>query len=178
MLSDVALQQFQAVIISEVLEHLDHPESLLRAALNYLAVDGIMIVTVPNGYGEFEIDSRLFRGLRLWVVRDAVHYVLRKLGRKQPAPQVPSSYDTKGHVQRFTMSRLKRIFACHGLRISQFRSSVFVAGPLIGHTVGHFDKFVRFNARLADRLPPWACSGWFFALERTSADQDLTPHGA
>ena len=178
MLSDVALQQFHAVIISEVLEHLDDPEGLLRASLSYLADNGIMIITVPNGYGEFEIDSRLFHRLRLYVVRDAVHYVLRKLGRKPPPPQVPGSYDTKGHVQRFTMSRLRRIFACHGLRISQFRSSVFVAGPLIGHTVGHFDNFIRFNARLADWLPPWACSGWFFALERTGGANDLTPPGA
>ena len=178
MLSDVALQQFRAVIISEVLEHLDHPEILLRAALEYLADDGIMVITVPNGYGEFEIDSRLFHRLRLYVVRDAVHHVLQKLARKQPPQQVPSSYDTKGHIQRFTMPRLKRIFACHGLRIIQFRSSVFVAGPLIGHTVGHLDELLRFNANLADRLPSWACSGWFFALERTGGANDLTPHGA
>jgi len=177
MLCDVALQQFHAVIISEVLEHLDDPESLLCAGLDYLADNGILIITVPNGYGEFEIDSRLFHGLRLSVVRDAVHYVLRKFGRKPP-PQVPGSYDTKGHVQRFTMARLRQIFACHGLRISQFRSSVFVAGPLIGHTVGHFDNFVRFNAGLADRLPPWACSGWFFALERDGSGGHPMPQEA
>ena len=174
MLSDLTPQQFHAVIISEVLEHLDDPESLLRAGLSYMADNGMMIITVPNGYGEFEIDSRLFHRLRLYVVRDAVHYVLGKLGR-QKAPQIPGSFDTQGHIQRFTLSRLRRIFACHGLRIIQFRASVFVAGPLIGHTLGHFDNFIRFNARLADWLPLWACSGWFFALERTGGANGLTP---
>jgi SAM-dependent methyltransferase len=173
-LSDLAPQRFHAVIISEVLEHLEDPESLLRAALDYLADNGLMIITVPNGYGEFEIDSRLFHRLRLYVVRDAVHSVLRKLGRRK-TPQIPGSYDTKGHIQRFTLSRLRRIFAGHDLRIIQSRASVFVAGPLIGHTLGHFGSFIRFNARLADWLPPWACSGWFFALERTGSANGLKP---
>ena len=52
---------YDVVILSEVLEHLREPRFLLMAALEHLNKDGIIIVTVPNGYGEFEIDAWLFR---------------------------------------------------------------------------------------------------------------------
>ena len=42
-------KKFHAVICSEVLEHLDHPESLLSVLYDILDSDGVLIVTVPNG---------------------------------------------------------------------------------------------------------------------------------
>ena len=48
---------YDVVILSEVLEHLREPRLLLLAAIEHLNKNGIIIVTVPNGYGEFEIDS-------------------------------------------------------------------------------------------------------------------------
>ncbi len=60
--SDLPVSKFDCVIISEVLEHLHAPEVLLGMALPYLAESGILIITVPNGYGEFELDRRSYRG--------------------------------------------------------------------------------------------------------------------
>jgi len=65
LVGELSLNQFDCVIISEVLEHLDSPEALLRASLPYLAEPGLLIVTVPNGYGEFELDRRLYAALQL-----------------------------------------------------------------------------------------------------------------
>jgi 2-polyprenyl-3-methyl-5-hydroxy-6-metoxy-1,4-benzoquinol methylase len=62
---ELAPNRFDCVIIAEVLEHLDAPEALLGAALPYLAELGILIVTVPNGYGEFELDRRLYGAFQL-----------------------------------------------------------------------------------------------------------------
>jgi ubiquinone biosynthesis O-methyltransferase len=47
---------YDVVILSEVLEHLREPRPLLSATLDHLKQNGLIIVTVPNGYGEFEID--------------------------------------------------------------------------------------------------------------------------
>ena len=64
--SDLPLIKFDCVIISEVLEHLNAPEILLRTALPYLSESGILVITVPNGYGEFEVqDRRVYRSLRV-----------------------------------------------------------------------------------------------------------------
>src|SRR5215207_3613525 len=63
---------YDMVILSEVLEHLSEPRFLLLAAIEHLNKNGIIIVTVPNGYGEFEIDSWFFRVFRLQRIVDAV----------------------------------------------------------------------------------------------------------
>jgi ubiquinone biosynthesis O-methyltransferase len=47
---------FDAIILSEVLEHVTSPRTLLEASVNHLSQSGIVIVTTPNGYGEFEWD--------------------------------------------------------------------------------------------------------------------------
>ncbi|HWJ24908.1 MAG TPA: methyltransferase domain-containing protein, partial [Flavisolibacter sp.] len=48
-------KRYNAVICSEVLEHLDHPEKLLNTLYQSLADDGVLIVTVPNGMGPREV---------------------------------------------------------------------------------------------------------------------------
>jgi 2-polyprenyl-3-methyl-5-hydroxy-6-metoxy-1,4-benzoquinol methylase len=61
---------YDVVILSEVLEHQTQPQKLLKASINRMSDKGLLIVTVPNGYGEFEIDSYVFKRLRLQRVID------------------------------------------------------------------------------------------------------------
>lgn len=56
---------FDVIIFSEVLEHLKKPEKFLATGEKLLKNDGIIIVTVPNGYGWFEIDDWLWRHLNI-----------------------------------------------------------------------------------------------------------------
>lgn len=44
-------QQYEAIICSEVLEHLHQPDNLLKVLRQILKENGILIVTVPNGMG-------------------------------------------------------------------------------------------------------------------------------
>jgi len=172
-LSDIPPERFHAIIISEVLEHLDDPDSLLSASLSYLAEDGLLVITVPNGYGEFEIDSRLFRNLRLDFAYDVARDLLWRVRRRErPAPAIGSSDNPCGHVQRFTLSRLMRMFAGNGLRVVQSCASCFISGPLVCITLGRLESFIRLNVKLADWLPLRACSGWFFALERAELKEE------
>ena len=48
-------KKYNAVICSEVLEHLFEPEKLLNVLYQSLSDDGILIVTVPNGKGPREV---------------------------------------------------------------------------------------------------------------------------
>ena len=48
---------FHAIICSEVLEHLQEPHILLCKMHELLEDDGILLITVPNGYGYFELES-------------------------------------------------------------------------------------------------------------------------
>src|SRR6476469_8542315 len=48
-------KKYNAVICSEVLEHLHEPRNLLNTLYHSLADNGILIVTVPNGKGPREL---------------------------------------------------------------------------------------------------------------------------
>jgi 2-polyprenyl-3-methyl-5-hydroxy-6-metoxy-1,4-benzoquinol methylase len=147
---------FDAVILSEVLEHLEQPQDLLHAAVRRLAPNGLLVVTVPNGYGEFEWDSWVWGGLRLQKVVDAIYGPSAVVGA--------TDNHASGHVQFFTRTRLDEMFASAGLvLVSEGRGSL-ACGPLAGHTVGRSARFIDWNARITDRLSPRWASSWYFAL--------------
>jgi 2-polyprenyl-3-methyl-5-hydroxy-6-metoxy-1,4-benzoquinol methylase len=168
--SELPPRKYDVVIVSEVLEHLDHPEALLTDALPYLADKGLMFVTVPNGYGEFEFDRRLYKALRLDVLFEGLYRALRAVLRRQPRPHQASSEDESDHIQRFTLERLHRMFSNCGLEVVSQRATSLVSGPLVAHTVARLPGFVELNVRLADWLPMWASSGWMFTLQRRQSD--------
>ncbi|HEY0322791.1 MAG TPA: methyltransferase domain-containing protein [Pyrinomonadaceae bacterium] len=158
---------FEVVILSEVLEHLENPQGLLAAGVKRLTRDGILIVTVPNGFGEFEIDSWVFRKLRLQRIVDA----LAKNNHK-----VLGSTDNMecGHIQFFTRRRLQSLFNACGLTPFREGAASFLAGPIAGHALARFPGFIDWNARVTDRLPFALASGWYFALRRSRVDSPET----
>lgn len=164
-------EQFEVVILSEVLEHLENPGQLLSESARRMTPDGILIVTVPNGFGEFEIDSWVFRRLRLQRVVDT----LAKNNR-----EVLGSTDNmeSGHIQFFTRSRLRRLFRECGLVSFREGAASFLAGPIAGHALARFDSFIRWNARVTDRLPFGLASGWYFALRRADVEDTRETGGA
>lgn len=152
--------RFQVIILSEVLEHLRQPDEMLRHATALLDRDGVLIVTVPNGYGEFELDSLLFRALRLQKVVD-------RFARESETVAATDNSES-GHVQFFTRSRLKDLFTRAGLVVVAERAGSFLAGPVAGHFVSKSQRLVEWNARVTDRLPLALASGWYFALQLKS----------
>jgi 2-polyprenyl-3-methyl-5-hydroxy-6-metoxy-1,4-benzoquinol methylase len=162
-LSELSLRKFDCVIISEVLEHVDTPEVLLAMALPYLTESGILIVTVPNGYGEFELDLRLYRALR---ADKMVAWVYRVCRRNMGREYIASSDDQSPHVQRFTLSRLHKMFERSRLLLLEARGTSIASGPFVLHLLGRFDVFVRLNAAIADHVPLTLASGWMFALRK------------
>ncbi|HKS27609.1 MAG TPA: methyltransferase domain-containing protein [Pyrinomonadaceae bacterium] len=156
---------YEVVILSEVLEHLAEPEKLLSESARRMAAGGIMIVTVPNGYGEFEIDSWVFRKLRLQRVVDAFANSSRDV--------LGSTDNTEsGHIQFFTRRRLHRLFDACGLAPFRQGGASFLAGPIAGHALARFESFIEWNARVTDRLPLVLASGWYFALRRKTTKSD------
>ena len=150
---------YDVVILSEVLEHTLAPAALLAASVARMAADSILIVTVPNGFGEFEIDSWVFRALRLQRVVDV-------LARNRQEVLGSTDNQESGHVQFFTRRRLRSIFAQCGLSVFREGGASLFAGPLAGITLARSGRFIEWNARVTDRLPLALSSGWYFALRR------------
>jgi ubiquinone biosynthesis O-methyltransferase len=165
---DLGEALFDVVILAEVLEHVLDPGSLLRASLAHLQPGGIVIVTTPNGYGGFEIDSWIYRKLHLIKVVDSIRSLVHRVYvRSNKASEDLSSTDNQecGHVQFFTRKRLKRMFAECSLSVVKEAPASFLCGPIIGHTLAHFPPFIEWNSRITERLPLALASGWYFVLQ-------------
>jgi 2-polyprenyl-3-methyl-5-hydroxy-6-metoxy-1,4-benzoquinol methylase len=175
---------FDVIVCSEVLEHLPEPHRLLRAMTDRLADDGVLLVTVPNGFGLFEIDSHLYEALSrvpgfwrlpdLWLRGKARVLAATRRGAQalraaedEDRPERISSLTVgQPHCQVFTPGRAGRLFRSCGLRLVLSGRSSLWAGPFAHLMLRDFDPLIRLNCRLADLLPAQLASGLFFSLRK------------
>lgn len=119
-------ERYDAVICSEVLEHLDHPENLLKVIHASLKDNGLLVVTVPNGVGPRELCvTRPMLKARnnpgLWKF---INKIKSALGFK--GTTVQSAADNLDHVQFFTRKDLVEIADENDYEIIRFAKTNFV----------------------------------------------------
>lgn len=161
---------FDAIVYADVLEHVPDPSALLAAHARQLAAGGIVVGSVPNGYGPCEIEKFVDRHLHLYPTLRAVKRgALRLAGRQpNPTPDIPYNADS-GHIVFFTLKSLRRMVRGAGLRTIRFGHGGFVGADLTANTIFRSPRFVAWNVRIADRLPAWAVSTWYFVLAKDLA---------
>ena len=165
-----------AVIATEVLEHIpdDQLAGFLTAARARLRPDGTLLVTVPNGYGWFEIESAVFTRIRFlarWFRRLGL---AGRIVRGKEAvlgqgltPDFVSTLSASPHVQRFSYHSIRRLLDAHGFTMNECRGSVLVAGPISSLLFTGLRPVMRLNARLGQLLP-WFASGFYLACRLRS----------
>ncbi|MCL0048701.1 methyltransferase domain-containing protein [Dehalococcoidia bacterium] len=141
-LNSLTLSDF--VICSEVLEHLRDSENTLYSVSRVLKKGGILVVTVPNGYGLYSLIYDQFR-----------NRIVSKI-----LPQIGLS----SHIQSFTLAGMERLISRGGFRIYKIRNSDFISFlPLLAKS----DKFCQLDCALANKLPPPPLvSGWYLACQK------------
>lgn len=156
---------YDAVVLADVLEHVEEPSALLEAARDALADGGIVLVSIPNGYGPYEAEQWLEqRGLlrpALWAIRRAGR--LRRRGRSRPASPQLAYNAASGHVQHFSRRRFASLLAAAGLRVFEHRNGSLLGGELSQYAFRAAPWLVPATLWLADRLPAAAVSTWYFA---------------
>lgn len=145
---------YDIVIASEVFEHLLDPGALADAIARRLVPGGRVIVTTPNGYGPWELANAVnpYRAMRRWT------WSRRLVGR---AP-----YDGGGgrdHCQRFTRAALEEVFTSRSFRPVAFAKSDFVLTTV--RALRQSPLFGRIDTKMADGVPSWMASGWYFVFE-------------
>jgi SAM-dependent methyltransferase len=180
---------FDVVICSEVLEHVSSPVEFLGAMHAFLREFGLLILTVPNGYGYFELESAVARcwpklpyyadRLERRLVRTFGSSGLRKRhyveyggadsarDRQRNELEQSSLAADQTHYQKFTPKRVRDTLADGGFEIISFRNNTFLAGNVLNALLRSSDRFLSLNGRLADVLPYAVAADWLIAARWT-----------
>ena len=170
---------FDGVICSEVLEHVPNPSEHLTTIRDLLHADGTVIVTVPNGYGPYEIlrrASHIFSISGLNRFGSLIIRWLRKLiicPSSQPSEHRGSSTTLNvesGHIQLFTLRALYGLFEQADFQVVASRGRTLICGPYADFVLRQASRIVpqiyELNCWLGDVLPMVFVSGWMFCLKR------------
>jgi SAM-dependent methyltransferase len=187
-------QFFHVAICSEVLEHFQDPVVFVRKLAGALKERGLLLVTVPNGFGFFELDSVFWRILsryprlvnnllygwenRFWKVFGSSD-ILRRRKEEYTPDRLKSTRSTLApdltHYQSFTRSKITQLLQSQGCCVSEVRNNTFLAGNLLGLVVRELDRFLAWNARIADKLPGFLVSGWLIAAQKSTVIEERAP---
>ena len=177
-------RRFDAVVLADVLEHIPDPAPVLAAGARLLREGGRVLLTVPNGFGPFEVESWLsrqpvFGPASLWVV-DHLVAVLNRFVFKDAWTRVVTPSDVPynaecGHVRFFTRGALLRAAARAGLSVEHEAGLSWLSGPYTNYLLAPSRAFCAFNNWMADRLPRWLVSAWFFELVPRDVTGRLPP---
>lgn len=160
-------ERFDAIICSEVLEHLEHPAKLLIDLNRLLQAGGMMIVTTPNGRGSYEMLCTLERLL----IRTGIHALFRRFAPHETQNASDSGFlnQESVHVQFFRLKQLQELFEGAGFQVAERRPRTFLCGPyvdLLFRWMPFRDSLIRFNANVADSIPLWCAADWMFLLKK------------
>jgi SAM-dependent methyltransferase len=173
-------RRFDVIVLADVLEHLPEPGAAIDTALGLLNPRGRVLITVPNGRGPFECESALARVPKLGTgLLRATDLFVAFLNKRTPLrgawtralerdpADVPYNEES-GHLQFFTRGALAKLLAAHGLAVLGQRNLSFLSGPFTNYLWAPSAAFCRWNTRVADALPGWLASAWFFECERSA----------
>jgi SAM-dependent methyltransferase len=177
-------RRFDAVVFADVLEHVHEPERMLAAGVQLLRPGGRVLVTVPNGFGPFELESSLSRlpalgPASIWTI-DRFVAVLNRFVFKGAWTEVVQPADLPynlecGHVRFFNQQGILAVASQAGLTPVRKTGVSWLSGPYTNYLFAPSRSFCAINTRLADILPFRMLSAWFFEL--TPIDRtESAPH--
>jgi SAM-dependent methyltransferase len=148
-------KKYEAIICSEVLEHLHQPENLLIVLRKILAERGVLIVTVPNGQGGRELFvtrpaqalMRKFPRTWAWLLK-----IKSFLGYKGTTDQ--SDADDLSHIQFFTVKSLTALANKGGFKIKHWSKSNFIEDVFpLSFLTKRIRNLQKVDCKIAELLP-------------------------
>jgi len=164
---------YDAIICSEVLEHLSEPANLITTISMLLNHNGKLIITVPNGNGPREaLMTKPMQWMRrknnfFWKVTKMVKGSLGYDGKT-----VQSDADDLEHIHFFTKKTLSEIAYQHKFKISKFENADFIEDlfpfSLLTKRIGFLQQL---DCLIADILPHQLTGGFHTLWEKSENNQ-------
>ena len=163
-LSEIDVAPFDFIIFTEVLEHIPDYRAVLADLVARMAPTAQILVTIPNGWGPFEISQWPLYGLRKIGLNGLIRKVKDFVGKKEP---YATNQEETPHVNFFTQRQLAQDCARFGLRVAQFEKA-YVLAPVLETYLPFvsLQQLAPFDNRLAQVLPRALASGWYLRLVR------------
>lgn len=157
-LQDYDISSFDFIIFSEVLEHIPGYGALLEYIAQNAKPTMNMLVTIPTGWGPFEICMTPLYWMRKLKLHGFINRVKKLLGKHEP---YSINYDTP-HVNFFTQRQLRGDCERYGFEIKEF-TKAFVFAPIIETYLPFVSLkwFAYYDNKLAQALPRGMTSGWY-----------------
>jgi len=170
------LGPFDAVIASELLEHLDDDELRRSLALIHdrLVPGGKLLVTTPNGYSLFELENllwyrtgidRLYRRSRSGGLARRLRGLKARHAEWSEAAE-PMTLADSPHKQRFTWRSIHRILDRAGFDVVEARGAILFCGPFTDLAFSGLPSVMTINKKLGRRLPRIASDYYIAAVKR------------
>ncbi|MBN8539920.1 MAG: methyltransferase domain-containing protein [Deltaproteobacteria bacterium] len=166
-------KKFDVIVLSDVLEHVSSPGVLLASVDKLLKPNGIVLVSVPNGFGPFEIESYFskipilgrisLKAIDLFIA--LVNKTILKNYWVAEDPTVPYNEDSP-HIQFFTAGSFRKLIEGHHFRITKVHRLSFLSGPYSNYFFSPFSWIKKINCQIADILPQSFASAWVYELKK------------
>lgn len=167
---------YDIVILSEVLEHIKEPINYLNKLKKYLKNDGSIILTIPNGYGSYEIDC-FIRGLYVFLKTTIITLFVnsKKLGKgeKENSKKYKNYIKNKSllptlndsaHINFFSYRNIRKIITETGYYINAYEARGFIWIERNKFLIKN-KYIVKFNCFISDFILPQFVLGWMFELK-------------
>jgi SAM-dependent methyltransferase len=162
------------VIASEVIEHLSDRDLplVVNAIRRILSPGGKLLVTVPNGYGWFELEKWLWFkcGLGCAIEKTRLDVLWRgvkhRFLRAEPENNTRSTLSNSPHVQRFTFRSIQQLLLNYGFEVFDKVGSVLIAGPFSNLLFTGLRPVMNWNNTIGSKLPILA-AGFFVGCRLT-----------
>ncbi len=165
-------ESFDVILATEVFEHIEEEDidQVMDLISSKLRPGGKLIVTVPNGYGWFELESFIWNKLKIGFILDKLYitklvYAFKERILKMKFNKLTSTVAHSPHVRRFTLKSIRALVEKHGYEIEAQRGSVIFAGSFSGLLFGGIKPLQNFNMALGKRFPSLS-SGFYLCSSK------------
>lgn len=151
---------FEVIVLSDVLEHVEDPAEICSMAISHLVPDGVVLISIPNGFGPYELEQRFIRAAHLDLLIDFARKVLnRLLGRQVIGP----AYNLdSGHIQFFHLKDFLSLLNRVGLVVQKRKNGALFGGALTCGVGNRIPFCAAGSLKLANWIPSRWASTWYF----------------